>query len=148
MLIYKITNNLNGKIYIGLYTKSLTSFKNYWGSGVIISKAIKKYGKLNFSKIILEDNIQIVESLFEKEKYYISKYNSTHPSIGYNISEGGQGHFSKHSDTTKNILSLKTKARFSNPTNHPRSGVKLTPDVKDKIRNGNKENRLKKNTKV
>ena len=45
--IYKITNNIDGKIYIGLYSKSKENFQKYWGSGVLISRVIKKYGKEN-----------------------------------------------------------------------------------------------------
>ena len=50
MLIYKITNNIDGKIYIGLYSKSKENFQKYWGSGVLISRVIKKYGKANLKK--------------------------------------------------------------------------------------------------
>jgi len=41
-IIYKITNLLNNKIYIGQYSRNI--FKKYWGSGILIIKAIKKYG--------------------------------------------------------------------------------------------------------
>ena len=45
--VYKITNLVNGKIYVGL--KSGSKFVNsYWGSGSLIRKAIAKYGKIIF----------------------------------------------------------------------------------------------------
>ena len=47
--IYKITNKINGKIYIGQHSKSDGSLEemdeSYWGSGIKIINAIKKYGK-------------------------------------------------------------------------------------------------------
>jgi group I intron endonuclease len=51
-LIYKITNNLNGKIYIGQHmTDNLDD--GYMGSGLVISRAVKKHGVKNFTKEIL-----------------------------------------------------------------------------------------------
>lgn len=88
MQIYKIINKINGKIYIG---KDTSSRKFYLGSGKNIKSAIKKYGKENFYKIILEDNILSNKELCDLEKKYIKEYNSTDPSIGYNISTGGDG---------------------------------------------------------
>lgn len=54
--IYRITNLLNGKTYIGRHKvkkgRTITS-DTYWGSGKIITESIKKYGKENFKKEIL-----------------------------------------------------------------------------------------------
>ena len=50
-VIYKVTNNVNGKIYIG---KNATNNPHYFGSGIILRNAIKKYNKKNFKKEILE----------------------------------------------------------------------------------------------
>lgn len=87
MQIYKIINCLNSKIYIG---KDTSSDPNYYGSGVIINRAIKKYGIENFTKEII-DTAEAKADLAEKEKYWISFYNSTDKEIGYNISKGGDG---------------------------------------------------------
>ena len=51
MIIYKITNTINGKIYIGKYQGN--NFNNYWGSGKILKNAYKKYGRENFTKEII-----------------------------------------------------------------------------------------------
>ena len=77
MNIYKITNLVNGKIYIGKDTKDR---KDYYGSGIVIKQAIKKYGKENFKKEILEKCSEY-ETLNEKEKYWINFYKSTDKNI-------------------------------------------------------------------
>lgn len=64
MQIYKITNCVNSKIYIG---KDTTSNPNYYGSGVILNNAIKKYGIENFTKHII-DTAETKEELSVKEK--------------------------------------------------------------------------------
>ena len=55
--IYITTNNINGKKYIGQkkYDKE-GKWKTYLGSGIILNRAIKKYGAENFSKEIIEKN--------------------------------------------------------------------------------------------
>lgn len=87
MQIYKITNLVNNKIYIG---KDTVSDKNYYGSGVLIKRAIEKYGIKNFKKEIIEECVSNDE-LCLKEKYWIEHFNSTNLKIGYNISRGGDG---------------------------------------------------------
>jgi group I intron endonuclease len=85
MIIYKTTNSINGKFYIG---KDAKNKKNYLGSGTILKQAIKKYGKSNFTKEILEV-CNSLEHLAEREKYWITKLNAIE--TGYNIAEGGIG---------------------------------------------------------
>lgn len=89
--VYKITNNINGKIYIGLHKHNEDRIdENYWGSGLLISYAIAKEGKENFSREILEwcDNR---ESLIDREIYWIDKLDARNPEVGYNIASGGYG---------------------------------------------------------
>lgn len=87
MIIYKTTNLINNKIYIGQDSKNNP---NYYGGGLKIKYAIKKYGKQNFQKTILEycDSYELLNS---REQYWILTYNSINPSIGYNIDVGGNG---------------------------------------------------------
>jgi group I intron endonuclease len=87
MIIYKITNLINGKIYIGQDKHNRPS---YYGSGKIINLAILKYGRDNFKKEIIDTAVS-KEELNEKEIYWISFYNSRDKSIGYNLAAGGEG---------------------------------------------------------
>ncbi|MCK9293357.1 NUMOD3 domain-containing DNA-binding protein [archaeon] len=89
MYIYKITNCINNKIYIG---KRVVPDKNntYMGSGKILLLAYNKYGIENFKKDIIEE-CDDRNKLNELERFWIKYYNSTNRDIGYNISSGGDG---------------------------------------------------------
>jgi len=87
MIIYKTTNLINGKIYVG---QNSNNNPNYIGSGLLLQLAIKKYGKNNFKKEILEF-CSTKEILNEREKYWINYLNSQNINIGYNLHEGGTG---------------------------------------------------------
>jgi len=84
--IYKITNNVNGKYYIGKHqTKNLND--GYMGSGKLLKRAINKYGIENFSKEVL--HIFDTESeMNHKEKELVTVSEET-----YNLNEGGHGGF-------------------------------------------------------
>jgi group I intron endonuclease len=118
MVIYKITNLVNNKIYIGQDSKNNPE---YLGSGIIIKRAIKKYGKEFFNKDILEFCYS-KEELDAKEKFWINKLNSIKK--GYNISAGGGGCLGcKQSDETKE------KRRQKNiGEKNPMFGKKLSKD--------------------
>lgn len=90
MYIYKTTNLLNGKIYVGkrIYRKKDDTW--YLGSGVYLNRAIKKHGRENFVKEIIEWCSDKKE-LCNKEIYWIKYFNSTNLKIGYNLSLGGDG---------------------------------------------------------
>lgn len=87
MIIYKTTNLLDYKSYVGqdLYNK-----QNYYGSGIKLILAVNKYGKENFRKDILEfcDSRKILN---EREKFWIKLLRTQDPKIGYNIADGGDG---------------------------------------------------------
>lgn len=87
--IYKITNRTNGKIYIG-QKKGSTVVPSYWGSGVYISSAIKKYGLECFTREILEW-CDTREVLSEREKFWIAEFKSNIRGVGYNLTSGGDG---------------------------------------------------------
>lgn len=115
MLIYKITNNINDKIYIGQTTRSLLEriigYKQevkWQPDARPIIRAMNKYGFTNFSFEIIHDNIQSQKELDELEKYYIKKYSSLVSQNGYNVELGGNG-VGKHSEETKRKISESQK---------------------------------------
>ena len=127
MYIYKITNNLNNKIYIGLSSKTPEDSTDYYGSGVIVNQAIDKHGKHNFTKTILERDIVDHNYLQERERHYIDIYNSTKRGHGYNITQGGGGVLGyRHTEETKR------KIAESNRLKGPRS-----EETEQKIREAN-----------
>ena len=91
MYIYKTTNTLNGKIYIGLSTRKVEDSTDYYGSGTLFYRSLKKYGKENFTKEILVRDIEDKKQLAQLEIDHIKEYNSTDKNIGYNLTLGGEG---------------------------------------------------------
>lgn len=82
--IYKTTNLINGKIYIGQH-KSDVFDNSYYGSGKLISRVINKYGRENFSCEIIEKCFD-KEQMSEAEKFWIDKFQSfPKTGIGYNL---------------------------------------------------------------
>ena len=84
--IYLTTNLINGKKYIGQHKGDIDD--SYLGSGTLISKAIKCYGKENFSKAILQ-LCDTREEADQWERYYIDLFNAVEDSNFYNLQEGG-----------------------------------------------------------
>lgn len=87
--IYKITNLINNKVYIGQSNNPERRFKQHCCNCEfsIISLSIKKYGKNNFSLKIIEKDIQ---NFNEREKFWIQYYSSNNREFGYNITDGGE----------------------------------------------------------
>jgi len=105
MIIYKTTNLINGKSYVG--QSKYNNDEKYLGSELLLKKAIKKYGKKSFIKETIEWCLT-KEELDEKETFYIKFYNTLIPN-GYNISIGGNRDF--HNDETSQKISNKLKGR-------------------------------------
>lgn len=89
--IYITTNLINRKQYIGQRKiKGDISDDLYLGSGKLISRAIKKHGKENFTREIL-DYASSQEELDYLEWYYIETNHATKSPFFYNIAQGGKG---------------------------------------------------------
>jgi len=95
--IYKITNQLNGKSYIGLTYRSLqirlnehiTESKKDKNKHFHFHMAIQKYGINNFTYDILIDDIDTLSEANQLEIFYIKQFNTYKD--GYNMTEGGGG---------------------------------------------------------
>jgi hypothetical protein len=132
MQIYKITNLVNNKIYIG---KDTTSDPNYFGSGLIIRKAIKKYGLENFIKEVI-DETEDYKELSKKEISWIKKLNSTNKKIGYNISTGGDGGdtLSNHPDLDLIKEKISKNSPKKGKTYEEAFGLEKSIDYKNKLK--------------
>lgn len=93
-MIYKFTNKINNKIYIGQTTQTLEQRVNKHlqqiNDGTYFHRALKKYGIDNFEVEIIESSIPLIE-LDKREIYWIKHYDSYYLSNkGYNLTKGGQ----------------------------------------------------------
>ena len=113
MIIYKTTNLINRKYYIGFDSKD-RCITDYPGSGLLLKRAINKHGIHNFKKTVLEHVTK--DNWGTREVYWISKFDSTNKSIGYNIAVGGAG-----GDTLSNHPNLdELRKKFSHNKNKGR----------------------------
>lgn len=148
-IIYKIENQLNGKVYIGKTEKTI---KYRWNRHLYYVRknvnrylydAIRKYGEFNFTITEIESCDSCI--LNERERFWIRVYKSTEKEYGYNMAEGGEGgnigeagyekmankkrgvkHTQEHNDNISNALKGKSP--------HP-----MTEEIKLKISNKLKE---------
>jgi group I intron endonuclease len=97
MLIYKITNRKNGKIYIGKWQgrsardrwkQHIRAAKN--GSTLYLSNAIRKYGADAFTVEVIR-RAKTPEELSAMETFFIVLHQSHVPANGYNMTLGGDG---------------------------------------------------------
>ena len=132
-LIYKITNKLNEKFYVGKTMKSLsTRFYNHCYSAIkrnsttYLHKAIRKYGKDSF---VIEE-VEICEKdLGDREMFWISKLKPH-----YNLTLGGDGGILgfKHTDKTKKLLSENRMGKYTGEEN-PFYGQHHSEETKQRL---------------
>lgn len=110
--VYLTTNLINGKRYIGQHkTKNVDD--GYLGSGFIFKKALKKYGRENFKREILEFT-DSSEKLNELEIKYIELFNAANDDSFYNITKGGMGQLGhRWSEEQKQAASERVKLEFA-----------------------------------
>lgn len=146
MIVYKVTNLVNGKLYVGITSVSLEARKSRHlsamrlGGGVNIPlyNAMRKHGEENFSWEII-DRADSFEELKEKEKYWIKElrtYTLFKDSNGYNATLGGQGTVG-HKHTKESIKKMSESSRgncniFKSGTENP--SAKLNEEKVSEIR--------------
>lgn len=136
--VYKITNKVTGKIYIGITNQgSGARYRHHWyesriGEPSPIHKSMAKYGEENFTLEII-DFAETYEELKEKEKFWIKKFNSTDRNIGYNLTEGGDGTFGRtHSEETKDKIRQKAIGRKASEETKKKMSETRTGKCSDK----------------
>jgi group I intron endonuclease len=147
-IIYKATNRINGKSYIGYTTKSLKRRKSSHISYALnrigdfhFHRAIRKYGVVNFEWEIIkeccskDELIQSEIDLIKKHDTYVNGYNMTYggddPPTYWGEDNPCYGR--KLSEKAKNYLS-----KLNSGKNHPKYGTHLTEETKKKISISNK----------
>jgi len=89
-LVYKITNNVNGKYYVGQH-KTSDYNDSYAGSGTLITKAESKYGLSAFTKTIMFD-FDNFDDMNNKEAELVQLSNCyPYDPMSYNLTPGGNG---------------------------------------------------------
>lgn len=120
MVIYITTNLINGKKYIGRDSKN---DPKYFGSGHALLQAMKKYGKENFKKEIIEE-CKNFDELETREEYWLNHYGAGKSDEFYNMhnhSSGGSLGVNISNETRKKLrdfnlgkkLSVETKRKMS-----------------------------------
>lgn len=127
--IYKITNLLNNKFYIGKHKYNKPELdESYFSSGKLINQSLNKYGKENF-KVELIDIANTLEELNDKEVFYIKELDCMVPN-GYNLTKGGDG----ISEPSKEIIE-KNRAWHLGRNQSSESNLKRSNTLKGKTHN-------------
>lgn len=123
--IYKTTCLVNRKIYIGCHaTNNLDD--GYLGSGKLLLAAIKKYGKENFTREILE-TFSTPEDMFSKERIIVNE-DFVSSGTSYNLVVGGSGGFK-----IQDMNDWKSKLKASRGDRAPFKGGSHSEETKKKI---------------
>ena len=112
--IYLTTNLINNKKYIGRKISSKFLENKYLGSGIGLKRAVKKYGKENFSVKLIEE-CDNYDSLVERETYWIKYYDAVKSDEFYNESYGG---YKEGFVPGENNIAKKQRAREINSKAH------------------------------
>ncbi len=105
--IYKTTNLINKKVYIGKHERSVWDSR-YLGSGKALQSAIRKYGKANFQNEILAW-AATPEELDQLEQQWITHYRQLLGKNCYNMAQGGTGGNAFKYKSTEEVADFKAR---------------------------------------
>lgn len=133
-IIYKTVNLINHKIYVGSTLNPLN--EKYLGSGILILRAIKKYGRENFKRVVIEECE--IDNKQQRESFWIETLKSYDRTIGYNISRSGVGPDKPYTELRKerikkSLTGLKRTPEQCNNISKGKIGKKLSPEHIKKI---------------
>lgn len=140
--VYFLKNKINGKVYIGCSKDIKHRLKTHKSSSRIkeghLYSDIREYGWDSFENGIVEicdENI-----LYEKEIFYIKKYNSTNPDVGYNKTHGGK-HCTASEELRKKLIVNKTElqGRAIVSVNIDSKDINKYPSLRGYCRDNNKD---------
>lgn len=110
MIIYRIVNNINNKIYIGKTIHSLNArVSTHLRSHSYIGNALRLYGLQSYTISVI-DEASSKEVLNEKERYWIMVCNSKFPD-GYNLTSGGDGNDGPNTEEWKRNIGIANKGK-------------------------------------
>lgn len=139
--LYKITNKVNGKFYVGVHkTKDIDD--GYMGSGKVIKSAIEKYGLDNFDKTIME-MFDSSEQMFAREKEIVTEEFLARDDV-YNLRRGGSGGFD-YINATKSDEDKRAHRSAGGKASGP-SSIRSTHEKRRKNGSYATENNIFKNT--
>lgn len=117
--IYKITNKINQKLYIGFTGKSIDRrlYEHCWDAQNLnryykLHHAIRKYGAENFEIEVIYQSTDHDHTKSVMEPFFIAEYETyANDEKGYNMTEGGEGWVSSHTEETKAKISRAKKGQ-------------------------------------
>lgn len=113
MYVYETTNTVNNKKYIGVKV-SKRNYENYLGSGILLNRAIKKYGKDKFIKVIIKEFEDEMEAR-NYERELIDKLGAIDSDEYYNLVVGGYGGGVRKCTVTEETKKKISKTKQENP---------------------------------
>ncbi|MBD3878534.1 MAG: GIY-YIG nuclease family protein [Quinella sp. 1Q5] len=122
-VIYKITNSLNGRSYVGKTTRFVEERfgEHAHCKKFLVDKAICKYGRENFLVEVIEE-CETIQQINEREIFWIAELNCKVPN-GYNLTDGGEGNLNPSSETRAKMSAAQSGE------NHPMYGKHHKPET-------------------
>ena len=140
--IYMIKNTINNKCYIGKRSCHCPIWEDkYMGSGVYLIKAQNKYGIENFKKEVIEI-CETEQKAYEREKYWINKYNAVENDKFYNLVDGGYGFTSQDNKRIRENMTSEQIQEWNRKVGESQKGKHLSEEHKRKLSESHKGKKL------